>query len=229
MSCLFSVNESMTMPDGRQFCSVRSATEPDGRVVYNVYDMLWNTGKYKDVGTISKAWKRLENSKHGKEIMGLYIKLTSQGQGQRPIPYMDSAGFERLFSLQHKRRPVEDVEKQQEVKKKCSLQRTDVRSVQQRFLSAYVNSDFGIDHLTVKHLHATYTDFCQREQVWKTMDRSDRQLDVFINQLHERFHIPLPKKKRSVIDKTKVKEFLIQTDAYEADLIMPLTKRKKED
>ena len=38
--------------------------------------------------------------------------------------------------------------------------------MQKLFLSAYVNSDFGIDHLTRKHLYATYVDFCQKECVF---------------------------------------------------------------
>ena len=263
ITSLFLVNESMCMPDGRPYCSVRSATESDGRVVRNVYDMLWNTGKYKSVGSISKAWKRFENSVPSSVEKSAYIKLTPQGQGQHPMPYMDMNGFQCLFSLPNhfgKLLVLETPSKNNEhkdIKKKARAPRqrrgeggqrrgeggppeaaqkktkkvawTDVLSVQKLFLSAYVNSDFGIDHLTRKHLYATYVDFCQKEHVWENMDPKDHRKKEFFNQLYNYFKISSSLKRRpatrAVIDKAKVKALLIQMDAYDVDRIMPSMKR----
>ena len=71
----------------------------DGRNLFSVYDIMWNSGAYKTYNAAKKAWSRLLQSDFGEEVGTFSHNLKFPGQGQHNTPCMDFIGLQSLFSI----------------------------------------------------------------------------------------------------------------------------------
>ena len=78
---------------------IRGMKMADGRHMFSVYDIMWNTGAYNTYDAAKKAWSRLLQSDFGEEVGTLSHYLKFPSQGQRDTPCMDLVGIQRLFAI----------------------------------------------------------------------------------------------------------------------------------
>ena len=55
----------LTSGDKEDICCMKMA---DGRHIFSVYDIMWNTGAYKTYDAVTGAWTYLLRSKQGKQF-----------------------------------------------------------------------------------------------------------------------------------------------------------------
>ena len=78
---------------------IRGMKMADGRHMFSVYDIMWNTGAYESRDAVTGAWTRLLQSAVGGDLEKLFTKEQFPGARQRKTPCMDLAGIQCLFSI----------------------------------------------------------------------------------------------------------------------------------
>ena len=78
---------------------IRGMRIADGRHIFSVYDIMWNTGAYESRDAVTGAWTRLLQSAVGGDLEKLFTKEQFPGARQRKTPCMDLVGIQRLFAV----------------------------------------------------------------------------------------------------------------------------------
>ena len=78
---------------------IRGMKIADGRHIFSVYDIMWNTGAYETRDAVTGAWTHLLQSRQGKEFSEKYVKIQFAGARQRRTPCLEVGSLLKLLSI----------------------------------------------------------------------------------------------------------------------------------